>query len=208
MTGLCRRPAEPRIHALSFLQIFAPETLSAPSIQWRRSLAAGAIRWATVTLDVTIACCTLALLIIVTTGGVDLGWMSMTRASRPFLALCVLLPIRFAQPGPVWPRWCDSLRAAGALAAARAGVGHRRVSPSVERGVWGYCTVLDEPAASLHEHRSVHALEARCERIASGEAGQQRDRADDARRCKVLHQAAYPLAPSVPSPRPALARRV
>ena len=99
---------------MSFLQIIAPQTLSAPSVQWRRALAAAAIRWATLTLDVTIACCALALLIIVTTGGVDLGWMSMTRASRPFLALCVLLPIRLAQPGPAWPRWFASLHAVGA----------------------------------------------------------------------------------------------
>jgi hypothetical protein len=98
---------------LPLLQVIAPV---APSVQARRPLAAVAIQWGAATLDVTIGCCVVAVLIIVATGGVDLGWVSMTRASRPFLVLCVLLPIRLAQPGPSWLERSAWLRAVGARA--------------------------------------------------------------------------------------------
>ena len=99
--------------AVPLLQVIAPV---APSVRARRPLSAVAIQGGAATLDVTIGCCVIALLIIVTTGGVDLGWVSVTRASRPFLVLCVLLPIRLAQPGPAWLHRGAWLRAVGARA--------------------------------------------------------------------------------------------
>jgi hypothetical protein len=63
-----------------------------------RQFAVAAWRCAAATLDLTIAGCALALLIVLVTGGVDLGWLSITRASRPFLVLCLLVPIRVTRP--------------------------------------------------------------------------------------------------------------
>ena len=66
-----------------------------------RPFTAAAGRGAGGVLDLAIAGSVLALLIVLA-GGVDLGWLSITRASRSFLLLCVLVPIRLAWPGTAW----------------------------------------------------------------------------------------------------------
>jgi hypothetical protein len=96
---------------LSIIELLVPSTLSPQSVA-SRQFPAAAWRCAAATLDLTIAGCALALLIVLVTGGVDLGWLSITRASRPLLVLCILVPIRVTRPGPAWPAGFARCRAA------------------------------------------------------------------------------------------------
>jgi hypothetical protein len=47
-------------------------------------------------LDIAIACYASALVVIVATGGVDLGWFTATGSAKPILVLWTLMPIRLA----------------------------------------------------------------------------------------------------------------
>lgn len=59
-----------------------------------RSAATVARRWLIGALDVTIAFYTLALVIILLTGGLDVGWLSIQQPAKPILVLWILIPIR------------------------------------------------------------------------------------------------------------------
>ena len=54
-------------------------------------------------LDVTITFYLVALVVILATGGVDWGWLSVSQAAKPFLVLWILVPIRMVLSPPVWP---------------------------------------------------------------------------------------------------------
>lgn len=54
-------------------------------------------------LDVIIAIYVIALLVVLTTGGVDLGVVTLTEASKPVLVLLILLPLRITIGHRFWP---------------------------------------------------------------------------------------------------------
>jgi Gpi18-like mannosyltransferase len=100
---------------LSIIELLVPATLSPPGVT-SRHVATAAWRCAAALVDFTIAGCALALLIVLLTGGVDLGWLSITRASRPFVVLCILVPLRVTRPGTAWAERFASCRNAFAPA--------------------------------------------------------------------------------------------
>lgn len=56
--------------------------------------------WLAGALDVVIALYSLALMVILASGGVQVGWLSLTEAAKPILLLWVLLPARVALREP------------------------------------------------------------------------------------------------------------
>jgi hypothetical protein len=68
--------------------------------------------WIARVLDLAIAFYALALFIVVVSGGVDLGWLSINQAAKPVLVLWILVPVRLAlRSAPLQIRFRQSWRA-------------------------------------------------------------------------------------------------
>lgn len=67
---------------------------AAPGQAWRR--------WLATALDTIIAAYVLAIVAVVLTGGIDLGWVSVRRAAKPILVLLVAIPLRLVWSEPSW----------------------------------------------------------------------------------------------------------
>lgn len=59
--------------------------------------------WITIALDVAIALYGAALIVVLASGGVNLGWLSVREAAKPILVLWLLVPIRLAIRPYSWP---------------------------------------------------------------------------------------------------------
>lgn len=111
-----RGPEGPRdLQRLYVARTFLTATVLAKAISsatWhniRRTVVAdGHSRWsvrrsAAVILDFLIAAYVLALVVIIATGGVDLGIVSFNQAAKPLLMLLIAIPLRIALGGRSWP---------------------------------------------------------------------------------------------------------
>jgi hypothetical protein len=72
-----------------------PALAHGPRVDWRA--------YVLVALDLTITLYLAALVVTVTTGGIDVGWLSIRQGAKPFLMLWLLVPIRLAAYGLVAP---------------------------------------------------------------------------------------------------------